>query len=133
MLLAVALASSWLFDTERVLMSSSSTPTDFVVSFCAAAAVEAIVSIAGISVGSCRVLEVVYVVIMWILVLGSFLDSTENSGLGGYICARSAHGLRLSQVTLYLGVYNRRMDGENVHKVYEKRKKSEGSEGGGSL
>jgi hypothetical protein len=72
MLLAVALASSWLFDTERVLMSSSSTPTDFVVSFCAAAAVEAIVSIAGISVGSCRVLEVVYVVIMWILVLGSF-------------------------------------------------------------
>jgi hypothetical protein len=62
-----------------------------------------------------------------------FLDSTENSGLGGYICARSAHGLRLSQVTLYLGVYNRRMDGENVHKVYEKRKKSEGSEGGGSL
>jgi hypothetical protein len=59
-----------------------------------------------------------------------FLDSTENSGLGGYICARSAHGLRLLQVTLYLGVYNRRMDGENVHKVYEKRKKGEGSEGG---
>jgi hypothetical protein len=56
----------------------------------------------------------------------SFSISTENSGLG--ICAISAHGLRLSQVTLYLGVYNRRMDGENVHKVYEKRKKSERSE-----
>ena len=51
----------------------------------------------------------------------------------GIICAISAHGLRLSQVTLYLGVYNRRMDGENVHKVYEKRKKSERGGGGGSL
>jgi hypothetical protein len=39
---------------------------------------------------------------------------------------RSAHGLRLSQVTLYLGVYNRRMEGENVHKVYEKRKEVRG-------
>ena len=70
MLPAVALASSWLFDTERVLMSSSSTPTDFVVSFCAAAGVEAIVSIAGILVGSCGILEVVYVVVMWVFVLG---------------------------------------------------------------
>jgi hypothetical protein len=39
---------------------------------------------------------------------------------------RSAHGLRLSQVTLYLGVYNRRMDGQNVYKVYEKRKEWRG-------
>jgi len=51
-------------------MSSSSTPTDFVVSFCAAAGVEAITSIAGISVGSCRILEVMCVVVMWVFVLG---------------------------------------------------------------
>jgi hypothetical protein len=70
MLPAAALASSWPFETERVLMSSSSTPTDFVVSFCAAAGVEAITSIAGISVGRCRILEVMCVVVMWVFVLG---------------------------------------------------------------
>jgi len=60
-------------------------------------------------------------------------DSTESSGLGGYICRRSAHGLRLPQVTLYLGVYNRRMDKVNVGKLYAKEQRGERGEGGESM
>jgi hypothetical protein len=59
MLLAAALASSWPFETERVLISSSRTPTDLVVSFAEVAGVESMMSTAGISVERLMISEVI--------------------------------------------------------------------------